>query len=106
MLGRVPQQARDGEREFEAGTIRHVIELIASKICIFHSSPTECFFAVGKCPHLGRLAITDGINIRRPHLVPFLTALGSSPYVNEHDDAVSRSDKPFWLAVSFGPGGT
>ena len=89
-----------------AALIHCVIEWIASRIRIFHSSPTECFVAVGKCAHLDRLAVADGINIRQPHLIPFVTASGASPHVNEHDDAVSRSDKPLWFAASLGPGGT
>jgi hypothetical protein len=89
-----------------AALIHGVIVRIASRIWIFHSSPTECFFAVGECAHLDRLAVADGINIRQPHLIPFVTAFGASPHVNEHDDAVSRSHKPLWFAASLGPGGT
>ena len=77
-----------------AALIHGVIVWIASRIWIFHSRPTECFVAVGKCAHLDRLAVSDRINIRRPHFIPFVTAFAASPHVNEHDDAVSRSDKP------------
>ena len=80
-----------------AALIRWVIERIASKIWIFHCSPIECFSAVGKCAHLDRPAVADSINIRQPHLIPFVTTLGASPHVNEHDNAVSRSDKPLWF---------
>ena len=79
---------------------------IASKIWIFHSSPTECFFAIGKCAHLDRLAVADCIDIRQPHLIPKFSALGASLHVNEHDHAVSRSDKPLWFAASLCPRGT
>jgi hypothetical protein len=85
---------------------RCLAALIHGVIVRIASSPTECFFAVGECAHLDRLAVADGINIRQPHLIPFVTAFGASPHVNEHDDAVSRSHKPLWFAASLGPGGT
>jgi hypothetical protein len=64
-----------------AALVHCVIEWIASRIWILHSSPTECFFAVGKCAHLNQLAVADGIDIRQPHLIPFVTAFAASPHV-------------------------